>query len=60
MHWQTGVPVLNGLRREEMWVLVSQMRNAMGDNRVRARVYVHLDVAVDRVSISEEGLEAGC
>ena len=38
----------------------SNMRNAMGDNRVCVRVYVHPNVRVDRVPSSEEGLEAGC
>ena len=36
------------------------MRNAMGVVRVSARVYVHPYVRFDRVSNSEEGLEAGC
>jgi hypothetical protein len=36
------------------------MSNAVGDNRVRFRVYVHPDVGADRVFSSEEGLEPSC
>ena len=43
-----------------MWELESQTRNAMGDSRVCVRVYVRLDVGVDRVPSFEEDLEAGC
>ncbi len=35
------------------------MRNAMRDNRVRVKVYVHQDEIIDRVASSEEGLETG-
>jgi hypothetical protein len=43
-----------------MWGLDSQVRNATRDSRVHVTVYVHPDVRVDRVTNSEEGLEAGC
>jgi hypothetical protein len=59
VHRKSGVPILHGLRLDEMWELEYQMRNAMRGSRVRVRVYIHPDVRDDRVTSSEEGLEAG-
>ncbi len=40
VHRESGVPFMYGLRWEEMRELVSQIRDAMRDSRVRVRVCV--------------------
>ena len=42
-----------------MWVLESQVLNAMGDIRVSVGVYAHPNLSFVCVSRYEEGLEAG-
>jgi hypothetical protein len=44
IQWESGILARNCLRWEEVWKLVSHVCNAVGDNHVRVRVYVHPDV----------------
>jgi hypothetical protein len=53
VHRESGVSVLNGLRWEEMWELVSQIRDATRGSRVRVRVCADLGVIVNSVASSK-------
>ena len=48
-----------GLQWEEMWELVSQIRDALRGSRVRVRVCVGPGVGFDHVASSKYGIEAG-
>ena len=50
---ETGVPVPYGLRWEEVWELVSQIRDALRYNRVRVRECVDPCVGSDYVAHSK-------
>ena len=50
VHRETGVPVMYGLRWEEMWELVFQIRDALRGSRVRVRFCVDPSVGSDHVT----------
>ena len=52
-HQKSGVPVMYGLRWEEIWELESHIGNAMRGSLVCVWVCVDLGVRVDRVASSE-------
>ena len=53
VHRKSRVSDMYGLRRKEMWELESQIRNAVRDNRVCARVCVDPSVRADYVANNE-------